>query len=358
MKYIFILLSLIICVGCKSVGVSHAGHDHSGHNQSHDHSGHDHEESDQGIEKGDAPLDVTIETVVPSTFNQIIKTSGRIQSPQGEEVVVAATSSGVVTFAGTLAEGAAVKKGQTIATVRDPEARGRIERETAEREYRRAEQLIEDQIISQREFNEARRRYETARTASATSVSSPLAGYVKSLSVVSGSYVAVGQPIAAIVTSNKLQLRAEVSERYFGALSGVTGARFKSPYSDEVYHADRLLSYGRSTDGAYIPVLFEFDNVGDILPGSYVEVWLLGAPIENVISIPKTALTEEQGLYFVYVSHGEGDFHKTEVALGADDGERVQVLAGLKSGDRVVTRGAMQVRLATMSAVIPEGHSH
>lgn len=35
--------------------------------------------------------------------------------------------------------------------------------------------------------------------------------------------------------------------------------------------------------------------------GSYVDVYLLSKNMDNVIAIPVTALTEEQGAYFVYL---------------------------------------------------------
>ena len=382
MRYIIILLAVVF-VGCKSGAGSHEGHnhDHEGYDhatdEAHDHEGHDHgaEETAHGgneiifTHRQAEVAGLTVETVEPSTFNQIIKTSGQIQSPQGEEAVVTATSSGIVSFADpSITQGRAVRQGQTIATISaqglvdgDPAARARIELETAEHEYRRAEELVKDLIVSQKEFNEARRRYETARaTVSAGSgrATSPLTGYVKNLLVGEGEYVATGQPIATVTRTGRMQLRAEVSERWFGALPTIAGANFKTAYGETVYHADKLLSYGRAAEGAYIPVLFEFANVGDVVPGAFAEVWLLGKPMEGVISVPKSALSEEQGLYFVYVQHGGDDFAKQEVAPGADNGERVQILKGLNPGDGVVTRGVTQVRLAAMSGVIPEGHSH
>jgi RND family efflux transporter MFP subunit len=189
-------------------------------------------------------------------------------------------------------------------------------------------------------------------------VAAPIAGYLKNRLVASGEYVSLGQPVATISKTNKLHLRAEVSESYFGTLSSVSGANFRLAYDNTIRRADRLLSYGRSAEGGYIPVLFEFANAGDVMSGAFAEVWLLGAPMPGVISIPRSALTEEQGLYFVYLQHGGEDYTRQEVSLGADNGRRVVVTKGLKAGDRVVTQGAIQVRLAAMSAVIPAGHTH
>ena len=59
----------------------------------------------------------------------------------------------------------------------------------------------------------------------------------------------------------------------------------------------------------------------------------------------------------VYVMRGGESFSRVPVRLGLRDGDRYEVLEGVKAGDRVVSRGAMQVRLA---AATPEamGHGH
>ncbi len=345
----------------------HEAHDHSNHegheHDSNSHEGHDHIVFTQSQAKA---AGLEIETVEPAEFRQVIKTGGRILNAPGGEVTIAATSNGIVSFTRILTEGAVVTKGQTIAVIStrglvdgDPAARARAESEAAERDYRRAESLAADQIISQKELDEARRRYETARSTSPSgTVTSPVTGYIRNILVGEGEYVAMGQPIATTSRNNKLQLRAEVSERYFGDLPTITGANFKLPYDDTVYHTDRLLSYGKVAEEFYLPVILEFEKIASAVPGAYVDVWLSGSPQQNILSIPKNALTEKQGLYFVYLQHGDENYAEQEVAIGADDGKRVVITKGLKSGDIVVTRGVTQVRLAATSAVIPHGHTH
>jgi multidrug efflux pump subunit AcrA (membrane-fusion protein) len=71
-----------------------------------------------------------------------------------------------------------------------------------------------------------------------------------------------------------------------------------------------------------------------------------------------SAVTEEQGLTFVYWRLDEEGYRTQEVSLGESNGDRVQVLSGLRPGERVVTRGVYQVKLAAVSSVMPEGHSH
>ncbi len=321
------------------------------------------------------------ETVEPSTFRSVILTSGEIQAPQGEDWTVVATQSGTVQFTGaTLTEGTPVRKGAILATVSaknlqdgDPVAKAKIALEAAEKEFRRTERLVADKIVSEKEYEQARMRYETARmayeglaggiTERGTTVTSPMTGYIKSLLVGQGEYVEVGQPIAVVTRNKRLWLRADVSENNFKYLHSIQSANFKTAYDDKVYRLTemngRLVSYGKSTGSgtAYIPVTFEFDGTGDIVPGAFAEVYLLSRERTGVISVPLSSLTEEQGLLFVYVQTDDGAFRKQEVTAGQSDGMRMEIMKGLKKGDKVVTHGAYQVKLAAASTSIP-GHSH
>lgn len=70
-------------------------------------------------------------------------------------------------------------------------------------------------------------------------------------------------------------------------------------------------------------------------------------------------MIEEQGLFYVYVQTAGESFQKREVKTGAGDGMNVEILSGVESGERVVTKGAYNIKLATMSGTIPaHGHEH
>lgn len=373
------------------------GHDHENeddHNHSAD-DGHDHgKESDnhEGEEEHSDEIAFTkeqanaaklsTEQVSLGTFQQVIKTSGQIQASQGDEATIVATSNGVVSFVNpSISDGTAIRAGEAIVSISakkllegDPSVKAKIEYETTQKEFQRAEGLVKDQIISTKDFEQARLRYETAKTvyeaqasnvtARGVNVTSPISGFIKNRLVGQGEYVSVGQPIATVSQNKRLQLRAEVSENYFKNLKNINSANFIPAYDSKVYKLSdlngRLLSFGKASgqQSFYIPVTFEFDNVGDIIPGSFTEVFLLSTAFENVISVPTSALTEEQGLHFVYLQLEDEVFRKQEVTLGQNNGERVQILEGLNVNERVVTNGVYQVKLAAASSVMPEGHSH
>ncbi|MDR0386158.1 MAG: efflux RND transporter periplasmic adaptor subunit [Prevotellaceae bacterium] len=385
-----IITSTIFLYGCHS---GQEGHKHSPNNQ-HEHcEGDEHNhETDREEEHTDEisftkeqaeAVGLEIEQVTGGTFRHVIKASGQIQTPQGDEATVVATSNGVVSFVNpSITEGTPVKTGEAIVCISaknlldgDPAAKSKITYETAQKEFQRAEALVKDRIISAKEYEQTRLRYETAKTAyeaqangitaNGIKVTSPLNGYVKNRLIKQGDYVSVGQAIATVSQNRRLQLRAEVSESNFKYLKNINDANFKPAYDNTVYRLSdlngRLLSFGKTSgdESFYVPVTFEFDNTGDVIPGSYIEVYLLSVPQDNVITVPVSAITEEQNLYFVYLQTEEDDvYKKQEVTLGQSDGARISVLSGLNVGDKVVTRGVYQVKLAATSSVMPEGHSH
>lgn len=241
------------------------------------------------------------------------------------------------------------------------------------KEYERMKELVKNKIVSDKDFAQTEQSYENARlsyealsknhSAIGQSITAPIAGYVKSILVKEGDYVTIGQPLVSVTQNRHLFLRAEVSEKYYPYLRTISSANFQTPYNNQVYELKtlngKLLSFGKAAgdNSFYVPVTFEFDNKGEVIPGSFVEVFLLSSTMENVLSLPRTALTEEQGIFFIYLQLDEEGYKKQEVTLGADNGKSVQILTGVKAGDRVVTEGAYQVRLASASNAIP-AHSH
>ncbi len=325
---------------------------------------------------------VKTETAKTADFRGAIRTSGRILPSAGGEATVSATSAGIVSFGKRVpAEGASVGAGEVIATVSarnmadgDPVAKARINYEQAEKEYRRAETLVGDRIISQREYDKIKSDYLTAKAAyegvsggskdDGAAVVSPLKGFVKQVLAKQGAFVNVGDPIAVVAADALLQLRADLPEKYAAQRTSISAANFRLPYRSTLYSTEqlggRLVAVGKSADegSPYLPVTFEFKNTGDITSGTYADVWLLTGASGNVISVPESALTEEQGLYFVYVRLDEDCYRKQHVTLGRDNGRRVEILSGLEAGDEVVTEGAYHIKLASVSTVVPEGHTH
>lgn len=419
MKKIFIpILAVAVTLllgGCGgSTGASHSeeqhdhsehaeagAHDHAHHSEEEEHAHADHPESEEhahadahGAEETTAVsdeitfpaaqaarTDFKVETIEPTEFHRVIACTGRILAATGDEAAVAAPISGIVSYNGKLALGSSVSRGRALFTISSKglATGSQVDKITAayrqaEAEYRRLEKLVDDRIVSRSDFETAESEYLKAKaeydavvgtsSEKGTGVVSPISGYVTSLSVGEGDYVEMGQPLAVVSQNRRLQLRVDLPQRYYRELRSVRSADMVDPATGESYSLSdmggRLLSVGRLADegSTLIPVTFEFDNRNDIPQGAIVEAYLIGEPVHDALVVPVTAITEAQGIYYVYVQLDEECYQRREVTLGARDGSNVQLLSGIEAGDRVVTRGAVSVKMAAASGAIPHSHSH
>ncbi|MCY7410908.1 MAG: efflux RND transporter periplasmic adaptor subunit [Chitinophagales bacterium] len=331
--------------------------------------------------------------VKKQAFSNIIKTSGQILSAPGDEMIVTAKASGIVLFKGNKTIiGSTVNAGTPLFTITGGDlAEGNIDAnykeakanyEKAKADYDRAKELVKDKIVSEKDFQDTKLKFDNAQTAFNTiaknysangqTVSSAMNGFVKNIFVIEGQFVEAGTPLATISRNKKLILQANVSQKYFNNLSAITSANFsvgihsdKTTDSEKIYSTQELngniISYGKSAtaNSPFIPVTFEIDNTGNLISGSVAEVYLKSFPIPDAMVIPVSSLIEEQGNFFVYVQTEGESFQKREVKLGASDGLNVQVLSGISEGERVVIKGAYQIKLSSASGTLPaHGHEH
>ncbi|CAM3556587.1 cation efflux transporter [Flavobacterium saliperosum S13] len=331
-------------------------------------------------------IDFANKAITKQEFHDVIKTSGQILAAPGDEMIVTAKASGVVLFSGkNTFVGTTVNNGNTLFTIAGgditesnidaavKEAKANYMKTKAD--YERSKLLVADKIVSEKEHQQVKLQFENAQTAYNTvaknytskgqNVLSPMSGYVKNVLVTEGQFVQSGTPLATISKNRNLIVQANVSQNYFNRLSSITSANFKTPQSDIVYNTKnlngRIISYGKSAsaNAPFIPVTFEIDNQGQLISGSVVEVYLKSSSIPDALVVPVSALIEEQGTFYVYVQTEGESFQKREVKLGASDGQEVQLLSGIQENERVVTKGAYQIKLATASGTMPaHGHEH
>jgi RND family efflux transporter MFP subunit len=320
-------------------------------------------------------------------FQEVIRTSGQLISAPADEALLIAQIDGIVSLSGRdMVVGKPVKAGELAFVVSSNEnVKGALSAEvekaendlrTARANYERAGELVKDKIISEKEYLEARLRFENAETTLKTArissgfntrkqnITVPMSGFVRNILVANGQYVTAGQPLGSISRNQKLILRADLSQRYFSKLSSVTAANFRTSDGSKIYSTrelnGKLVSYGKSIDTytPFVPLSFEIDNDGGLIPGSIVEVYLLSGNTSSLV-IPYSSLLEEQGIFYVFVQTSGESFQKREVKTGSTDGINVQVISGVRPGEWVVSKGAYQIKLSTASGQLPaHGHEH
>ncbi|MDE6702080.1 MAG: efflux RND transporter periplasmic adaptor subunit [Muribaculaceae bacterium] len=398
-KIFLVALSAAVCLyfsGCKAKDNEELGHHHhhthqhephdheNGHNHKHEHeqSGHDEHEEDSEDEITLKPsiaerFGVETETVEAAPFTDALKVSGEILAAPSDVAVIVAPTAGILNFVSGIDRGVKVNVGSKIASITasgvsggDQNLAARAAFDAAKRELDRLKPLYEERLVTASEYNAALRTYEEAKAgyssvAQSGVITSPISGVIISIDAIKGQYVEVGTPIATISSTSRLTLRADVPQRYFNRVKGFKDALVKMPYSDKSVMLGEL-NGTRTSAGAtvatttpgYIPVYFSFDNDGSFVPGSNADVYLQSSEDDNIISVPLTALSEQQGLYYVFVRLDEECYRKVPVKTGRNNGVRIEILSGLTPGDNVVVKGTTTVRIAESSGAVPEGHSH
>ncbi|MGN0233708.1 MAG: efflux RND transporter periplasmic adaptor subunit [Bacteroidaceae bacterium] len=320
-------------------------------------------------------------------FGPSLRVMAQVEPAMGEECDVSAHAAGVVRMsANPPVEGMAVGKGQTLFVVDGTTtAEGNLEvrlqeaeavYEHAQAELERKEPLANEGIVSLSDLQTARTDYATAKAqweslkklfaSGKQMVTSPMTGYVTRLNVRSGQYVEAGQTLLSVSSCRWLTLRALLPQQSWSLLPYIHDANIRVAGSDTLVSLasldGSLLSYGKqvSSGEPLVPVLFRVRNISSVLPGSWVEMHILTRTDSQALTIPAEALIEEMGLYFVYVQCTPELFEKREISIGGTDGRRIEVLSGLEPGERVVSRGAVLVKLAHASGTVDPhaGHAH
>ena len=201
------------------------------------------------------------------------------------------------------------------------------------------------------------------KSGAGSSATSNISGTLTEIWKKDGEFVEVGTPIAVVSKNSKLVLRADLPNRYSSLVSSITTAHFRPAYSEITYDLAKLSGIIVSNKNlsvvtpGYIPISFEFNNTESIVPGSYAEIYLVGASKANCIVLPIDAITEEQGYYFVYKKVHPEKYSKKEVKIGVNNGEFVEILSGINEGEEIVMSGAIIVKLASQTNAVP-GHNH
>ncbi len=325
-----------------------------------------------------------VKSIFPAPFESVISASGEMLAMPGEKQNVAAKSTGILLFASKkMVQGSIVKQGELLFTIsgqdmmddnigiKYSEAKNKYLQSKSE--YKRHLALFKDKIISEKQFIESQIKYQndssvyyslsSSVSARGQRIYAPITGYIHELTVSEGQFVKTGQLLATISTNKVMLLRADLPQQHFNSLQYIKTANFRPAYSTQTYRIEDLkgsiIAKGASVaeNNHYMPVFFKVENDGNLLEGSFVEFYLITQKSKDVISVPNTALIEEQGRYYVYKQIEGESYLKTPVEIGETDGLRSSVLSGLESGDLVVTEGAMLIKIASSSSAMP-AHNH
>ena len=332
-------------------------------------------------------VDFETQEIQLKDFSQTIKTVGEILPAQGEKRIISSKTNGIVLFsARNLIVGKPINSGRELFVISGDMVGNenvnvtyeklKNEYEQCKREYERHKKLAVDEIVSKEKLFEKRREFISdsisyynflsSFSKRGVSISSQISGYIQTMFVDEGQYVTTGQSLAVVSANRRMMIRADVPLKYYNLVNNVTNAIFEIPFVNKFISSKELngkvisVSSSVQSEGKYIPIYFEVQNEGSLIEGAFIECFLKTGTISNQLVIPKSALIEELGSFYVYIQINGESFEKRKVKVGNTDGINVQIISGLYINERVVTKGAMQIKLASLSNGVDShaGHSH
>lgn len=207
--------------------------------------------------------------------------------------------------------------------------------EVAEGEYQDALEEIRNRegVLAQRrsELEIARQQLQD------TVLRSPLDGAVRERQVAVGEYRAPGNPVMTIVRTHPLRLQLSVPERDTPGLTTGLLARVHVE-GDVTEHPGRLERIGAAIleTNRTLPIEVVVPNPSDKLrPGQFATAEIIVSRADRSLVVPRSAIVTFAGIQKV-LTVVDGRAHEQRIRTGRSDGDRVEVIEGLRGGDLVI----------------------
>jgi membrane fusion protein (multidrug efflux system) len=304
----------------------------------------------QGATPEELPgLTVRVETVSPAPLKDAISVAGIVKA--AEDVMLSPEEGGVVKE-WKVEKGQRVAKGQVIVVLKDEVIKASYDAavaqyEMAEMNYSKQQKVYEEQGISDLQYQNLRLGRDAAKANAdlmkarweRTQIKSPVDAVLDEQYFDEGEFAPPAMPIAHLVNLSTLKIAAEIPERY----AAVIGAGAPILVTFDAFPGDTLrarLNFVGSTvnanNRALIVEAILPNFTGRLKPEMIGKVLVLRSSKESALLVPEIAVQlVDRDRYVVFVEEN-GKAVQRVVRLGAREGSRVEVLSGLRSGNRLI----------------------
>ncbi|MBB4131703.1 efflux RND transporter periplasmic adaptor subunit [Xanthomonas sp. 3075] len=284
--------------------------------------------------------------------------------PRAEAQVVAKTSG--VALSVMVEEGQKVAAGQALVRL-DPDrahlavAQSEAQLRKLENSYRRATQLVGQQLVSAADVDQLKFDVENSRAQhrlaslelSYTTVQAPISGVIASRSIKTGNFVQINTPIFRIVDDSQLEATLNVPERELATLKSgqpVTLLADALPGQQFIGKVDRIAPVVDSGSGTFRVICAFGQGAEALQPGMFGRIRIDYDQRKDALVIPRLALLDDGDPAVFVVRNGKAS--RVPVKLGYAEGPWLEVRQGLKEGDQVVTAGKVALRDGTAVQII------
>jgi RND family efflux transporter MFP subunit len=244
----------------------------------------------------------------------------------------------------------------------------------AQNEFNRIKSLLEQQVVSQSEYDQrrsqldaSRQQYEAARNGAAqqfqalqaararvtlahkaladTTVRAPFNGLVAERLVSTGDYVTKGMKVVSVVRVNPLRVQLTVPEQFVSAVKVGASVTFQvdafpgREFTGTVRYVSPALETNRRalTVEAVVP-----NQSGDLKPGLFATARIEQPDKSPAVMVPTAAVQTTAGTSRVYVINGDRAEERI-ITTGQQLDTQIEIATGLKAGEKVATKNIPQL---------------
>jgi cobalt-zinc-cadmium efflux system membrane fusion protein len=322
-----------------------------------------------------------------TTWMTILRTTGTVDWDNDRTSQAITQVSGPITRI-VVDTGAQVKKGDVLLYVSSPDINNAISAyrkaknrlDLAQHNLDRNKDLLEHKAISQRDLESAQADYNDAATDVQTSLQAlrifgvtpqditeaeqqnvgirpelamraPIAGTVVQKMVLPGQYIQAGVTAAFVISDvSTLWVQGHIYEKDLQSIHKGDVAEMRNTSFPVVFHG--TVSYiGDMIDPATrtTPVRIVTKNSDGLLKKDlFLDVTIQDKSQRQALVVPTTSvLYDDQNFPFVFVQVEPGKFAQKPVKIGSQQQDQIEILDGLKEGDRVVSQGSVFLQFAS-----------
>jgi membrane fusion protein, multidrug efflux system len=306
-----------------------------------------------------AAIPVRTEPVVVGEMVASVQTHARLEAERW--VSVLARTTGLVEEL-LAEEGDHVAEHQVLARLETAQLRLRLEQSEValnqvQASHARIKTLHDNRMVSDAEYETTRNQLENAQVAlqevrlnlDYADIRAPLSGVIMQRLVEVGDLVRSNQELFALADLEPLLARVHVPEKRMHQIRMGQEARLRieSLPGVDVVGSIRMISPGVDPQSGTVKVTLAVpDTEHQLKPGMFTAVRIITDSHPHALIIPKKALLIETDEDDVFIAV-DGKAQRVGIELGFTEGDRIEVLSGLREGDQVITVGTEGLKNGT-----------
>lgn len=233
--------------------------------------------------------------------------------------------------------------------------------ETARSNYNRFKELHTQGAVSSKDFEDVTTALTLAEadvsSASAavsnaeeslrnSAITSPIGGVVANRNVTVGQVLSPGVPLLTVADISSVYVVVNVEQENIslikpGMRAGVTVDAYPGQTFTGVVD---IINPVASKSARVFETKIKISNKERLLkPGMFAKVEIKTGGDKEVVAVPRDALTDKEGLYFVFVA-GEGKAERRQVEIGQMIDQQVEIKSGLNPGQRIIVTNVNKLK--------------